>query len=226
MSSKNRVSKLLDRLFETSPPSRARSEERRGFETKIVRLEDSSTGKTVNVSKDVQFHFMCKSQDVADQYYVTGLVDACSISRVESNGSVTHLRLSLPKGEEKIDPHGIVLSGTGKRLYFADSRHHVIRCVDLTTMKTRIMVGAFGEKGKVDGSRVDARMKYPCELVICPTRNAMYVADSYNYCIRRVDLKDGTVGTYSFLAKRSRTFHSYNCRQNNETNKHRNDCWG
>ena len=36
-----------------------------------------------------------------------------SISRVESNSTVTHLLLSsFPKGEEKIDPHGIVLSET------------------------------------------------------------------------------------------------------------------
>ena len=169
---KGRIGESLDKLFKSAPLSGAASSSSRDseFKTEILNLQDSQTGESVSVSKDVQFHFMCKSNGARGQTYVTGLLDSSSISRVESNSTVTHLRLSFPKGEEKIDPHGIVLSETGKRLYFADSRHHVIRCIDLNTMKTRIMVGALGEKGKVDGSRVDARLKYPCELVISPKR--------------------------------------------------------
>ena len=189
--SKDRIGESLDKLFKTSPLSGATSSSK----TQILSLRDSHTGENVRVSKDAQFHFMCKASSAGGQTYVTGLLDSSSISRVESNGTVTHLRLSFPKGEEKIDPHGIVLSESRKRLYFADSRHHVIRCVDLNTMKTRVMVGALGVGGHVDGSRVDARLKYPCELVISLKRKAIYVADSYNYSIRRIDLKDGAVST-------------------------------
>jgi thiol-disulfide isomerase/thioredoxin len=89
-------------------------------------------------------------------------------------------------------PSGITASEG--QLYFADAETSAIRVYDPTANRVETLVGkglfVFGDE---DGSLEEARLQHP--LGVAYHDNAVYVADSYNHRIRRIDLRDGTVRT-------------------------------
>jgi len=88
-------------------------------------------------------------------------------------------------------PTGIATDGT--YLYVADSYHNKIRKIDMATNIVTTLAGS-GDWGEaVDGTGTDARFWYPSNIVIDGTH--LYVADSNNNKIRKIDLVTGTVTT-------------------------------
>jgi hypothetical protein len=80
-------------------------------------------------------------------------------------------------------PYGVAVSGN--YLYVADTSNNRIRRIDLTTNATSLVagngVGAYGE-----GVGSSAYFYSPASVAV--SGNYLYVADSYNYMIRRIDL--------------------------------------
>lgn len=89
-------------------------------------------------------------------------------------------------------PSGLA-AGNG-RLYFADSETSAIRVYDPQSERVETLVGkGLFTFGDVDGPTGSALMQHP--LGVAVQGNDLYVADTYNHKIRRIDLQTGEVST-------------------------------
>lgn len=97
-------------------------------------------------------------------------------------------------------PSGI--STDGKSLYFADAESSAIRRADLDRrtgqVETIVGKGLF-EFGDVDGAVETARLQHP--LGVACHGGVLYVADTYNNKIKRIDLKERRVETIAGSGK-------------------------
>jgi hypothetical protein len=88
------------------------------------------------------------------------------------------------------DPQGIVESGGD--LYVADSGNHAIRKVttggDVTTL-----AGSAGIAGSADGPSTVARFRSPLGIAVLGP--SLYVADTGNHTIRKIQIPSGTTST-------------------------------
>ena len=80
----------------------------------------------------------------------------------------------------------------GSYTYVADSLNHRIRMID-SSGNVSTYAGN-GQKGLVDGAKESAQFNTPTELVI--NGGLMYISDSANNVIRRIDMSTGQVSTY------------------------------
>jgi len=94
-------------------------------------------------------------------------------------------------------PTGVVGDGAG-HLYVADTFNQVVRKIDLVSGAVTTFAGSAGERGASDGTGAAARFNFPFAL----TRggDSLFVADSFNHTIRRIDLASGAVTTFAGLA--------------------------
>lgn len=98
------------------------------------------------------------------------------------DGPLARATLAQPSG----------LTTDGRELYVADSESSSIREVDLPggTGQVRTLVGlGLFEFGDVDGVRDEVRLQHPLGVAVSPDEDALYVADSYNNKIKRLDLQ-------------------------------------
>ena len=97
---------------------------------------------------------------------------------------------------ELAQPSSITISPEGK-VYFADSESSSIRVGDLATETTALVVGADQDLftfGDVDGTGNEARLQHPLGTAVAD--GTLYVADTYNSKIKRVDLATNTVTSW------------------------------
>lgn len=93
-------------------------------------------------------------------------------------------------------PSGLALSEIGE-LFFADSESSSIRVGLLLTAVTDLVVGgdaSLFEFGDEDGMGNAARLQHPLGLALDDT--TLYVADTYNSKIKRIDIQDGGVTSW------------------------------
>lgn len=88
-------------------------------------------------------------------------------------------------------PSGLALDPEG-RLYFADSENSAIRYISGDTVKTLVGKGLF-DFGDADGPFHTALLQHPIGL--CWHDGNLYVADTYNHKIRRINLSTQQVET-------------------------------
>ena len=95
-------------------------------------------------------------------------------------------------------PSGLALSADGRTLYVADSETSAVRAIELAGAQGRAgtLVGqglfVFGDE---DGDAETARLQHP--LGVCAAYGAVWVADSYNNKVRKIDITSGEVGTFA-----------------------------
>jgi sugar lactone lactonase YvrE len=93
-------------------------------------------------------------------------------------------------------PHGLVAVGDSV-IYVCDMKSHTIRSVsyngDVSTY-----AGIMGEGGATDGFRTNARFNMP-EAIAVNSKGELFVADSYNFTIRKIAL-NGEVTTFAGVA--------------------------
>jgi sugar lactone lactonase YvrE len=97
---------------------------------------------------------------------------------------------------ELAQPSGLALSESGL-LYFADSESSSIRVGDLATQETDLVVGGDAnlfEFGDVDGQGNQARLQHPLGTALDGT--TLYVADTYNSKIKRVDTEASSIASW------------------------------
>jgi sugar lactone lactonase YvrE len=87
-------------------------------------------------------------------------------------------------------PLGVALAG--ERLFVADTYNHRIRSINTATGDVRTFAG-MGEPGADDGPTGGASFYEPGGL--SATGDALYVADTNNHAIRRIDLTKDAVTT-------------------------------
>jgi DNA-binding beta-propeller fold protein YncE len=97
-------------------------------------------------------------------------------------------------------PEGLVLDASGETLFIADSINHAIRKLDIRTNQVTTLAGVGAEPGATDslddkGNRTKARFNTPRNLVMSADARSLYVTDTGNFAIRRIDLNTGDVVT-------------------------------
>ncbi len=91
---------------------------------------------------------------------------------------------------------GITTDGT--YLYVADYRNHTIRKIVIATGVVTTLAGTAGEYGSADGVGAAARFNYPYGITTDGTH--LYVADTYNSTIRKIEIATGVVTTLAGTA--------------------------
>lgn len=89
-------------------------------------------------------------------------------------------------------PSGVVLDGG--RLYVTDRTNQVVVAVDPRTSEASVLAGQYGVAGTVDGVGTAAAFYAPLGIG-ADGHGHLFVADSINYTIRRIDVASGTVST-------------------------------
>jgi len=130
--------------------------------------------------------------------YVTD-TDNHVIRKIDAAGNVTTLAGTGEPGYQDgvgsqaqfYRPTNVVCCSGGYS-YIADSGNNMIRRVDVNG-NVSTYAGA-KTPGLVNGTLAQARFNSPSALVIFG--NFMYVSDTLNNCIRRIDMVNGVVSTY------------------------------
>ncbi|MFA5134350.1 MAG: FG-GAP-like repeat-containing protein [Patescibacteria group bacterium] len=91
-------------------------------------------------------------------------------------------------------PTGIVIDPTNTYLYVSDTGNNRIRKVRISDGQTWLVAGS-GEAGYLNGIGSSARFNRPFGLTIDATGSNLYVADTNNHVIRKIELSSGTVST-------------------------------
>ena len=105
-------------------------------------------------------------------------------------GVATMASLSLPTS--------VALDGAGN-LYFADSNNHAIRMVTAATGLISTVAGVLGVQGYSGdgGSAIHAHLNTPDSVAIDPVNGYLYLADSGNSVVRRVNLSTGIISAFA-----------------------------
>ena len=105
-------------------------------------------------------------------------------------GQATLASLSLPTS--------VALDGAGN-LYFADSNNHAIRMVTAATGVITTIAGVLGTQGYSGdgGLAIHAHLNTPDSVAIDPANGYLYLADSGNNVIRRVNLSTGIISAFA-----------------------------
>ena len=125
---------------------------------------------------------------------VTGIINTVAGGGVGDGGPATQATLFSSAGMIAEARGGVFVDGSGN-IYIADSRNHRIRRVDAITgiITTVAGTGAFGFAGD-GGPAVQATLYLP-EGVHGDASGHLYIADSDNHRIRRVDAITGIITT-------------------------------
>ena len=95
------------------------------------------------------------------------------------------------------NPASVVFNNTGSVptvMYVADKDNNAIRAVVLATNQVTTIAGS-GIAGWADGTGVNARFNAPSGIAIDKINSYLYVADSINGAIRKINIASGTVTT-------------------------------
>jgi DNA-binding beta-propeller fold protein YncE len=98
-------------------------------------------------------------------------------------------------------PGKLLVDDAGGRLFVSDTEHHRVLAFDLETGKVRAQYGT-GEPGKTDGGRRRGKLRSPQGLSL--RRDALYVADTENHCVRKIALDTGVVTTVAGTGEQAR----------------------
>jgi len=137
--------------------------------------------------------------DVNGNMYVTD-TDNFAVRKIDTAGNMTTFAgtgqdgyVDGPGSQAQFHfPCGIVFNPADNYLYVADGQNNVIRRIDLAGNVSTY--AGTGVAGLTNGSLSQAQFFSPTNLVIFS--GFMYVSDSLNNVIRRIDMSAGVVSTY------------------------------
>ncbi len=129
------------------------------------------------------------------------------IQEFEKDGGLDRRSLSFTAAHEKEPDRPLYFPGkalaTDDRLFIADTGHHRIVESDLNGNVKRIIGN--GDPGLTDGDAGASRFNSPEGLAVAG--ELLFVADTENHAIRRVDLKSGRVKTLAGTGEQAHGFH-------------------
>jgi hypothetical protein len=84
----------------------------------------------------------------------------------------------------------------GDHLYVVDATTSAVRCVDPDSGFVTTLTGdGLYSSGDQDGKGLTARLQYPLDIKSDKTQKMLWVADTYNNRIRRIDIRSGLVSS-------------------------------
>mmetsp|Transcript_97792 Transcript_97792/g.305005 ORF Transcript_97792/g.305005 Transcript_97792/m.305005 type:complete len:417 (+) Transcript_97792:47-1297(+) len=92
-------------------------------------------------------------------------------------------------------PRGLAVEPGGQRLFLADTANHAIRLVDLVTGASPVLAGSLGQCGASGdlGPSAAAQLCRPHGVALDPVKRHLFIADSQNHAVRRLELPAGTI---------------------------------
>ncbi len=121
------------------------------------------------------------------------------IRKIDVSGNVTTFAGSAPgytdgqgSNAQFRMPSSIAFNPADNFLYVADSMNNVIRRIDLSGNVTTY--AGSGAAGLVDGALNQAQFQCPMDILI--QNGFMYLSDTMNNVIRRIDMVNALVSTY------------------------------
>lgn len=109
------------------------------------------------------------------------------------DGPATEATFAFPNGTQPEPGGSIALSPDGQTLYVLDTGNNRVRAIDLTTGIIATIAGT-GDAGFSDGPALSATFNAPRDLEV-DANGDIYIADTENHAVRRLDLTTGTVST-------------------------------
>lgn len=101
------------------------------------------------------------------------------------DGTGAEARFGFPSGIVKV----------GDVLYVSDSGNNTIRKINIASTEVETVAGKAKTRGFLDGAASEARFDFPTGLT--SDGKNLFVADTDNHCLRRVDLTTSVVTTYA-----------------------------
>lgn len=141
------------------------------------------------------------AMDSAGNMYVADIGNN-AVRKIDGSGYVSTCAGGGPEAASHIDAQGsgasfsrptsVVFNASDNMIYVADSHNNCIRKIDSSGNVTTY--AGTGEAGLVNGSLASAQFNMPTDIVIYGAY--MYVSDTLNNVIRRIDMINGQVSTY------------------------------
>lgn len=133
--------------------------------------------------------------------YVADELNAAIRAVTLADDSVTTFAGALSRGSRDgsgsaarfFAPHGLASDAT--TVYVADTNNDTIRAVALAGGAVTTIAGAAGQLGSSDGTGGSARFSAPQAIALDAAGKKLYVADTGNALLRRIDLADKSVTT-------------------------------
>lgn len=113
-----------------------------------------------------------------------------------TSGAAGSVDSTVPADVRFNQPRGITTDG--QNLYVADYGNQTIRRINIATKAVSTLAGTSGSTGSADGIQGAARFFFPARITTDGA--SLYVTDSYNRTIRKIDIKTGTVTTLAGVA--------------------------
>lgn len=126
---------------------------------------------------------------------------AGTCAAIAGNGNEENRNNSYPQNASFAQPSGLALNRQDKWLYIADSESSSVRKLSLKDGKVSSVAGgdrnpsnlfAFGDK---DGELFNAKFQHPIGIAFNENENFIYVADTYNHKIKKINPVNGMVTT-------------------------------
>ena len=137
--------------------------------------------------------------------HIAGLVTPGGLagqSGFSGDGGPATEAMLFSRGGQAADPQMRLTIGPDGRLYVCDSGNNRVRVIDLTTgiINTYAGNGGLGDYNGDGGPATDANMFQPCDVAFGPDGD-LYIADTYNQCIRKVDTETHIITTVVGVGK-------------------------
>ena len=162
-----------------------------------------------NIATRVASTFLTKSNSLVQSTYGLAYDSVRSCMYVGNLGAGTIAKVTVPDKVITSLTTGITavyqlaLDATNGFIYAISSSSHVVYRVNVTDGTKTVFAGLAGTSGTADGSLTNARFNSPTGIVYDPTGPALYVADSGNFTIRKIDITTSQVSTIAGSAGNS-----------------------
>lgn len=122
---------------------------------------------------------------------------ATDLGRIRRIDGVTNIITSIATGYGFISDVAMDPFGGVPGLYFSDRTNHVVNVLDLTSLAVTTVAGFQGIAGYTGdgGIALDAGLNAPESLVMNAVTGELFIADSGNHVVRRIDIASGYIST-------------------------------
>jgi sugar lactone lactonase YvrE len=97
------------------------------------------------------------------------------------------------------EPEGLAWDRSARELYFSDTDNHTIRKLDLESRMVTTVAGEPTQSGTADGLGAAARFSRPKALAFDDASRALFISDSTNMTVRKLELASGRASTLASL---------------------------